>query len=82
MLRRDLFMWADEVNIDLRAYGVAHPVFGLMNGMQWVLFAAAHTERHRAAAELVRTRVGKPDGAPAEATGYLGRNLNEDHTQL
>ena len=27
---------------------VPHPVFGLMDGLQWVLFAAAHTERHRA----------------------------------
>jgi hypothetical protein len=43
-----LLMWADEVTVDLRAYGVAHPVFGLMDGMQWILFAAAHTERHRA----------------------------------
>jgi len=43
-----LVKWAEEVSIDLRTYGVAHPVFGLMDGMQWVLFAAAHTERHRA----------------------------------
>ncbi len=43
-----LLLWVDETHLDLRAYGVAHPVFGLMDGMQWVLFAAAHTERHRA----------------------------------
>ncbi len=43
-----LFVWVDDTNLDLRAYGAAHPVFGLLDGMQWVLFAAAHTERHRA----------------------------------
>ena len=43
-----LLKWVDEATLDLRAYGVPHPVFGLMDGMQWVLFAAAHTERHRA----------------------------------
>jgi DinB family protein len=43
-----LLKWVDEAKLDLRAYGVRHPVFGLMDGMQWVLFAAAHTERHRA----------------------------------
>jgi hypothetical protein len=25
----------------------AHPLFGPMDGVQWALFAAAHTERHR-----------------------------------
>ena len=40
--------WVEATTLDLRAYGVPHPVFGLMDGMQWVLFAAAHTERHRA----------------------------------
>ena len=39
--------WADRTDLDLRAYGVAHPIFGVLDGMQWLLFAAAHSERHR-----------------------------------
>ncbi len=33
---------------DLRDLGARHPVFGLLDGVQWLLFVAAHTERHRA----------------------------------
>jgi DinB superfamily len=40
--------WASTVHADLRAVAVAHPMFGLVDGVQWLLFAAAHTERHRA----------------------------------
>lgn len=40
--------WARGVTADLRAVGVAHPVFGLMDGVQWLSFAGAHIERHRA----------------------------------
>jgi uncharacterized damage-inducible protein DinB len=45
---RSLSVWVDETSLDLRAHVLPHPVFGLMDGVQWVLFAAAHTERHRA----------------------------------
>lgn len=40
--------WVDSVSFDLRKVGVPHPMFGLMDGVQWLLFAAAHMERHRA----------------------------------
>ncbi len=39
--------WADSTDLDLRACGHVHPVFGLMDGVQWLLFLYAHTERHR-----------------------------------
>ena len=42
-----LIDWAAESELDLRSYGASHPVFGLMDGVQWLLFASAHTERHR-----------------------------------
>ena len=45
---RAILEWAGGVNADLRTVGIAHPVFGLLDGVQWLLFAAAHTERHRA----------------------------------
>lgn len=32
---------------DMRRRVAAHPLFGPMDGVQWALFAAAHTERHR-----------------------------------
>ena len=44
--RQDLLTWLDTTTIDLRGYGADHVRFGLMDGVQWVLFAAAHTERH------------------------------------
>jgi hypothetical protein len=49
--------WAATADFELRKCGVAHPVFGLMDGVQWLLFAVAHTERHRA--QLVGLRKHK-----------------------
>lgn len=46
--------WARTTDVDLRRHGLAHPVFGLFDGFQWVRFAAVHTLRHRA--ELQATR--------------------------
>ncbi|UPT63001.1 MAG: DinB family protein [Hyphomonadaceae bacterium JAD_PAG50586_4] len=31
----------------VRMRGAPHPLFGPLDGVQWALFAAAHTERHR-----------------------------------
>ena len=38
----------DGVSGDLRQVGARHPAFGMLDGIQWLLFTAAHTERHRA----------------------------------
>jgi len=43
-----LLDWAHECALDLRAVGAPHPAFGVLDGIQWLLFAAAHMERHRA----------------------------------
>jgi hypothetical protein len=43
-----LLEWADGTDADLRAVGLEHPVFGLLDGVQWLHFAEAHIERHRA----------------------------------
>ena len=45
---RALLDWAEDSALDLRAVGAPHPFFGLLDGIQWLLFAAAHMERHRA----------------------------------
>ena len=44
--RRQLLAWLDGVTLDLRAYATPHVIIGPMDGVQWLLFAAAHTERH------------------------------------
>ena len=43
-----LVTWYAESDLDLRAYGAPHPVFGTLDALQWLLFAQAHIERHRA----------------------------------
>lgn len=45
---KPLVSWAENVDADLRAYGLPHPIFGVLDGLQWLLFATAHMERHRA----------------------------------
>ncbi len=37
----------ENARYDLRTYGAGHPVFGTLDGAQWLLFSGAHTERHR-----------------------------------
>ena len=39
--------FASETELDLREHGCSHPIFGVLDGAQWLLFAGAHTERHR-----------------------------------
>ncbi len=56
--RRLLLTWIEGSTADLRAYGLPHPVIGLMDGVQWVLFAAAHTERHTRQIVELRRSVG------------------------
>ncbi len=43
-----LISWHAGSDRDLRACGAPHPVFGVLDGHQWLLFAQAHIERHRA----------------------------------
>jgi hypothetical protein len=43
-----LIAWRTASDLDLRAFGAPHPVFGVFDAHQWLLFAQAHTERHRA----------------------------------
>ena len=52
--------WAASTPLDLRTVGVRHPVFGVLDGMQWLLFAAAHVERHRAQAIGVLSAADSP----------------------
>lgn len=44
--RDEIVVWARATTADLRAHGLPHPVFGVFDGVQWILFAAAHTDNH------------------------------------
>lgn len=46
--------WASGTPLELRCHGLVHPVFGLLDGAQWVRFAAVHTWRHRPDLQQVR----------------------------
>jgi hypothetical protein len=45
-VRDELVDRARTATADLRAHGLPHPVFGVFDGVQWILFAAAHTDNH------------------------------------
>lgn len=45
---------------DLRAVGAPHPILGLMDGMQWLMFFDAHARRHREQMEEVKLCGGYP----------------------
>ncbi len=45
-VRDELVAWTRATQADLRAHGLPHPVFGLLDGVQWICFAAAHTDNH------------------------------------
>jgi hypothetical protein len=42
-----LMEWATASTLDLRTHGFAHPLFGRLDGVQWILFTGAHAMRHR-----------------------------------
>lgn len=44
---RGVSVLAQQDTGNLRMKGAPHPLFGPLDGVQWALFAAAHTERHR-----------------------------------
>lgn len=45
-VRDDLARCVRSESHRLRAVGFVHPVFGTFDGVQWVLFLAAHTDNH------------------------------------
>jgi len=45
---------------DLHGHGGPHPVFGMLEGYQWVLLLSGHSARHTAQIEEVKTSAGYP----------------------
>jgi hypothetical protein len=58
--RDALLEWLAGVQYDLRSYGAPHPVMGTLDGVQWLLFVAAHTERHTRQIIEAKTAPGYP----------------------
>jgi hypothetical protein len=52
--------WANASRDDLRGFGLPHPIFGTFDGVQWLLFAAAHTDNHAAQLRSLRDVAGLP----------------------
>jgi uncharacterized damage-inducible protein DinB len=50
---------------DLRGHAMAHPVMQTIDAYQWVLLLAAHSARHTAQIEEVKTAAGYPKGSVA-----------------
>ena len=58
--RDGLVVWLSKTDVDLRAHCAEHPSLGLLDGKQWLLFAAAHCERHTRQIGELKTRPGFP----------------------
>ncbi len=44
--RAAIIEWLTTTELDLRGVAMPHPALGLLDGKQWILFAAAHCQRH------------------------------------
>lgn len=58
--RAALIEWLATTELDLRGLALPHPALGLLDGKQWILFAAAHCERHTRQILEVRQAPGFP----------------------
>ncbi len=64
--RDHLMEWVSVTEADLREFGSPHPALGKLDGVQWLLFLAAHTERHTR--QILETRELAGAGGPAHST--------------
>jgi hypothetical protein len=56
--RSDIIRFAEATTLDLRGRAAPHPALGLIDGVQWLLFLAAHTVRHTRQIERMLARTG------------------------
>ncbi len=56
----EMTAWYEGVTEDLRLFGAPHPLLGTLDGVQWLLFVAAHTERHTRQIHETRAAAGFP----------------------
>jgi hypothetical protein len=55
--RGETISYLKETNDPLRAHRSPHPVFGELDGYQWLLFLSAHCERHTLQIEEVKAQL-------------------------
>jgi len=58
--RDGMMQWVAGNTEDLRRFGAPHPIMGTLDGVQWLLFVAAHTERHTRQIQETRLAAGFP----------------------
>jgi hypothetical protein len=49
--------WVAQLERNPREFGLPHPVFGNFDGVQWILFAAAHADNHAPQLRAIRARL-------------------------
>ena len=54
-----MIAWVRAHPVDLRAYGSSHPMLGMLDGVQWLIFIAGHTRRHARQVRELRRRYGE-----------------------
>jgi hypothetical protein len=52
--------WLERTVVDLRGFCAPHPALGLLDGKQWLLFVAAHVERHTRQILEIKEQPGFP----------------------
>jgi hypothetical protein len=60
-VRERVIAYASSTADPLRTRQFPHMVFGPLDGFQWLIFVAAHSERHRRQLEEVKTSSGFPE---------------------
>jgi hypothetical protein len=59
--RRDRnIAYIDTTSDDLRAHSAPHPAFQTLDAYQWILFMAAHSDRHTQQINEVKAQPGYP----------------------
>ncbi|MBC7927075.1 MAG: DinB family protein [Bryobacteraceae bacterium] len=58
--RMKTISYVQNTKDDLRHHKAPHPFLGPLDGYQWLLLLSAHTERHTAQIEEVKTSAGYP----------------------
>lgn len=58
--RSGTITWLQSCTVDLRDYSSVHPTLGHLDGKQWILFIAAHAERHTRQIQEVKIAEGFP----------------------
>jgi len=71
--RNRLIACVETAPDDLRSHFLAHRAVGLLDGYQWILLMAGHTERHVLQTEEVKAQAGFPKAGTVYNEGQRDR---------